>query len=67
MVGGVKVFRGVFVLRGVAAADVAAGETQAQMEPSVAHLEALFAAFGLGLDALDLIEMRASFGHSGLH
>src|SRR5215471_9195288 len=42
-----------------------AGQAQAQIHPTVAHLEALFAAFGLGLDALDLIEMGASLGHAG--
>jgi hypothetical protein len=66
MFGGVEVFCGVLVLRGVAAADVAAGQTQAQMHPNVAHFETLFAAFGLWLNALDLIEVRTSIGHAGL-
>jgi hypothetical protein len=66
MLGGVKMFCGVLVLRGVAAADVTATQTQAEVHPGVAHLEALFAAFGLGLDALDLIEMGTSVSHGGL-
>jgi hypothetical protein len=37
MLGLSEVFRGVFVLRGVAAADVAAGRAEAQMNPRIAH------------------------------
>src|SRR4051795_886313 len=44
--GGMEVLRRVLVLRGIAAADLAAGETQPQMDPGVAHLQALFAAPG---------------------
>jgi hypothetical protein len=44
MFGLMKVFGGVLVLGRVAAADVAADETLPQMDPSVAHLEALLAA-----------------------
>jgi hypothetical protein len=65
MLRGMKMFCGVFVLRGVAAADVAASQAKTQMYPTVAHLKALFAAFGLGFDAFDLIEMRTSIGHCG--
>src|SRR5881628_227915 len=42
----VEVFRGVLVLRRVAAADVAAGEAEAQVYPGVALRDALLAAFG---------------------
>ena len=59
-------FCGVFVFRGVAAADVAAAQTQAQVHPTVAHLQTLFAALGLRLDGLDLIEVRTIFGHNYL-
>jgi hypothetical protein len=65
MFGGVEVLGSVFVLRGVAAADVAATQAQAQVHPGVAHLEALFAAFRFWLDAFDLIEVGASIGHAG--
>jgi hypothetical protein len=60
----VKMFCGVLVFRGVATAHVAAAQTQAQMNPGVAHLEALFAAFGVWFDALDLIEVRATLSHA---
>jgi hypothetical protein len=43
---GVEMFRSVAVFRIVAAADVAAGLTQAQVHPLIAHLQALLAAFG---------------------
>jgi len=66
MLHGAKMFRGVLVFRGVATTDVAAAQTQAQMNPSVAHLEAFFAALGLWFDGPDLIEVRARFGHVGL-
>jgi hypothetical protein len=42
---------------------VAARETQAQVHPTVADLQAIFAARGGRFDLLDLIEMRALFGH----
>jgi len=44
MLGGVEVFGGVLVLRGIAAADVATGETEAEMDPRIANLETFFAA-----------------------
>ena len=63
MLRGMKVFRGVLVFRGITATNVAAGETQAKVDPIVAHLKTFFAAFGIRLDALDLIEVRAFIGH----
>ena len=60
MGGRAKVFRGVFVLRGIAAADVPAGEAHSQMDPSVLHFQTLLAAGGARLDVADLIEMGAS-------
>jgi hypothetical protein len=63
MLGRVKVLCGVLVFRGVAAADMAAGETQSELHPTVAYLEALFAAFGMRLHGVNLVEMSASFGH----
>jgi hypothetical protein len=63
MLHGPKVFCGVLVFRGVATADVAAAQTQAQMNPSVAYLEAFFAALGVWFDGPDLIEVQARFGH----
>jgi len=59
-----KMFCGVFVFRGVAAADVAAAQAQAQVHPTVAHLQALFAALGLWFNAFDLIEVRTVIGHN---
>jgi hypothetical protein len=53
MMLGVKMFCGVLVFRTIAAADVAAGEAQAQVDPVVAHFQALFAAVGAGRDASD--------------
>jgi hypothetical protein len=61
VLGGVKVFGGVFVLRRIAAADVAAGEAQAQVDPGVAHLQTFLAAFGLGLYVVDLVEVRTGW------
>jgi hypothetical protein len=66
MFGGVKMLRGVFVLRGVAAANVTATQAQTQMRPSVAHFEAFFATLGLGFYFLNLIEVGAGIGHAGL-
>jgi hypothetical protein len=43
-----------------------AGQAQSQVNPSVAHLQALFAALPAGLDFMDLIEVRAGFAHGDL-
>jgi len=43
MLGSVKVLRGMLVLRGIAAAYMAAFHTEAQVHPRIAALEALFA------------------------
>lgn len=63
-----KVLCGVLVFRRVAAADVSTFETQAQVHPSVTHLEAFFAAVGCARGyvfdvALRGVEMCA-FGHA---
>jgi hypothetical protein len=36
------------------------------MDPAVPHLQALFATLGLGLDAVNLIEVGARIGHDFL-
>jgi hypothetical protein len=52
-----KMLRGMFILRRVAAADVAADFTQAQVHPCVAHAQAVFAAFGAWANVSDLIQV----------
>jgi hypothetical protein len=47
VLGAVEMLSGVFVLGRVAAADVAALHAQAEMDPGVAHFQALFAALGV--------------------
>jgi len=59
---GPKMLRGVLVLRGVTAADVAARETQAEMNPLVSGLETVFAAPSARRDLADLLQVGAS-GH----
>ena len=54
-----KMLGGVFIFRGIAAADVAAGETQPEVDPSVAHFQAFLAAVGVRLHAVSLVEVRA--------
>jgi hypothetical protein len=49
-----KVLGGVFIFRRVTATDVTADETFPQVNPSVAHLQAFFAALAAGLDLADL-------------
>ena len=53
MVLGVKMFCGVLVFRTIAAADVAAGEAEPQVDPVVADFEAILAAVGAGRDLSD--------------
>jgi hypothetical protein len=54
-----KMFGRVFVFRGIAAAHVTARQAQPQMDPRIARFQALFAAAGVGLHVVDLIQMMA--------
>jgi hypothetical protein len=63
VLGLVKMLSGMLVLGGVATTHVAAFETQSQVNPSVAHLEAFLAAFTSGGDLLDVFLMSTGFGH----
>jgi hypothetical protein len=60
VLGCVKVFGGVLVLGRIATADVAATHAQAQVDPFVAHLQALFTAVSVRLDVVNLIEVGAA-------
>jgi hypothetical protein len=64
MFGRVKMPGRVLVLRRIAAADVPAGETQAQMNPGISHFEALLAALRVRMNVPNLVEMRA-WSHGG--
>ena len=55
----VEVFRGVLVFRRVAAADMAAGHAEPQVNPSVADFQTVFTAVGARRDFANLIEMSA--------
>lgn len=57
----VKMFRRVLVLRGIAAADVTAGQTEAQVNPLVAAFQAFFTSFGMRFYVSNLARVRASF------
>src|ERR1700676_1563671 len=59
VLGRVEMFRSVSIFGGVATADVSTLKAQPKVYPTVAHLQALFTAFGMRFDVLDLIEMRA--------
>jgi hypothetical protein len=59
----VKVFCSVLVLGRVAAADVPANKTQAQVHPRISHFEALFTNMFVGLLDFDLVKMRALIRH----
>lgn len=59
----VEVFGCVLILRGIATTHIPADETEAEVNPCVAHLYALFAdVLAGGLD-FDLIEVGASVVH----
>src|SRR5215475_12670866 len=60
----VVMFRRVLVRRRIAAADVPASQTQAQMQPMASAAQTLFAAARAGRDFLNLIQMCASVFHS---
>jgi hypothetical protein len=59
-----KVFGGVFVLGGIAAADVPATQTQAQVDPGIANLKAVFASARVGFHVANLIGVGTAF-HGG--
>jgi hypothetical protein len=63
MGGLMKMFGGVLVLRRIAAADIAAQHAQAQVNPAISHLYALFADMRSGSFDFDLIQMLAFFRH----
>jgi hypothetical protein len=60
MVNSVEVLRRVLVLRGVAAADMAASHAEAQVNPCVAHFQTFFAAVRVRFHMPDLIHVSAS-------
>jgi hypothetical protein len=57
VLGLVEVLGGVAVLRGIAAADVAADFAEAQMNPRVAHLQTLLTPMGVGGWVLYLVKV----------
>jgi hypothetical protein len=61
VLGGVKVFGGVPVLGRIAATHVAARHAQAEVDPSIPHLEALGATVGLRLHFTNLIRVVHCF------
>jgi hypothetical protein len=63
MMSGMKMLGGMLVLGTVAAADMATLEAKPQMDPGVAHFEALFAAFATGFNFLDFAEVSAFSRH----
>ena len=65
VLGAVKVFGRVLVLRGIAAANVSTLQAQAQMDPGISDFYAVFTNVFVRAGELDLIEMRAM--HEILH
>ena len=63
MAGALEVFGGVAVFRGVAAADVAAFEAGAEVDPGVAERDALFADVDGGSGVFGVGEMFAEHRH----
>jgi hypothetical protein len=61
VLGGVKMFGGMFVGRRIATTHMAAGEAEAQMHPPTAALEAILTPLGAGRYNLNLGQMLA--GH----
>jgi len=59
VLGGMEVLCRMFVLRGIAATDMATHRTEPQMNPSVAHLETLATLVGRWFQNLDLIRVSA--------
>ena len=60
MLGLMEVFGGVFVLRRIAAADVTADQALSQVDPGIAHLEALLTAFAAWLNLANFFYVLTS-------
>jgi hypothetical protein len=63
MIGLLEMFGGVLVLGGIATADMAAFEAEAQVHPCIANAQAILAPIGGGLYVSDLVEMAANGWH----
>jgi hypothetical protein len=61
----VEVLGGVLVLRRIAAADVAAGEAEPQVDPGVPHLQALLTTVAVRAHVADLVQVGTT-GHGSL-
>jgi hypothetical protein len=59
----VEMFGGVLVLGRVAAPHMSADETQAQVNPGITSLDAVFAYMLVRLCDFDLVQVRAFFRH----
>jgi hypothetical protein len=59
VLGGVEVFRRVLVLGGITATDMATRHAEPQMNPSVAHFQALPTNTNVRFHVFDLIQVRA--------
>src|SRR5689334_6513512 len=64
MAGRVEVFGGVPILRVVAAADMAADQALTQVDPGVAHLQALLATVATRRHVANLIQVSAMRNHA---
>src|SRR3981081_727248 len=65
VLGRVEMLSGVAMGRGIAAADMAAGQAQAQMHPGAADPQAILAARGARRDGADCFPMRVGPGAPG--
>jgi hypothetical protein len=63
VMGRVKMFGGMLVFGGIAAANMPANQAFAQMHPAIPHLQTFFATFGARLNIVNLIGMDTGFCH----
>ena len=63
MVGRMKMFGGVLILRIVTATDMSTGETEAQVYPGISNFQTVLTSIGARCDFLYLIKMRTSLCH----
>jgi hypothetical protein len=61
-----EMFAGMLVLGRIAAAHVSAAQAQAQVDPAVAGLNAVFTHVFVGLFDFDLVQVGAFVGHGNL-
>lgn len=59
-----EMFGRMFIFRRIAAPDMSAGQTNAQMHPAIADFQTILTALGAGCNFVNLVKMGTGLGHT---